>query len=117
MLRSSSLLSPFGPCCDSAGFKAEAVISGFDDVAMMGETVEHGSRHLPSTRIRSAEPTQFVAHARGTAVARREAVKARVTGPWTGLTASPSPDGAQLLLAASIGAGKSSIVLKKRRRT
>jgi hypothetical protein len=32
-----------------AGFEAEAVVAGFNDVAMMGETIEHGGCHLGVT--------------------------------------------------------------------
>jgi hypothetical protein len=38
------LLSAF--CGGGAGFEAEAVVAGFNDVAVMGETIEHGGCHL-----------------------------------------------------------------------
>jgi hypothetical protein len=38
------LLSAF--CRSGAGFEPEAVVAGFNDVAVMGETIEHGGCHL-----------------------------------------------------------------------
>jgi hypothetical protein len=32
-----------------AGFETEAVVAGFNDVAVMGETIEHGGCHLGVT--------------------------------------------------------------------